>query len=75
MLEPYLSNLGTLTEIPASFASRMWPSHQALPVGFVLWYVGASAELVGTAPGMVSQGLLGGILQAEEAGEGAGKVW
>lgn len=53
----------------------MWPSHQAPPVGFVLWYVGASGELVGTAPGMASQGLLGGILQAEEAGEGAGKVW
>lgn len=37
--------------------------------------MGASGQLVATAPGAVSQRLPGGILHAEEAGGRAGKVW
>lgn len=37
--------------------------------------MGASGELVATAPGVVSQRLLGGIFHVEEAGGRAGKVW
>ena len=81
VLEPHFSNLGISTQIPASFAARMWPSHQAPAIGFVLWDffhcagVGTSGELVATAPGVVSLRLLGGILQTEEAGGRAVKVW
>ena len=75
MLEPHFPDLGISTKIPALFAVRMWPPHQAPPIGFILWdfptvLVNWWPQHQRWLPRDFGRGA--GILHAEEAG---GRGW